>query len=171
AREGDDRGAPECASGAGLGWSVHGLWPQFEEGYPSDCPTSERNPSRRETAEQADIFGSSGLAWYQWQKHGRCSGLSAANYYRLTRLAFEKVTRPSVFRQLDQPVRLPAEVVEEAWLDDNPTLKDEMLRVTCAGDYVQEVRICFTRDLEPRACAPDARRDCTAERVLLPPIR
>ena len=40
--------------------------------------TAERDPSRRESQQMADIMGSGGLAWHQWQKHGRCSGLSAA---------------------------------------------------------------------------------------------
>jgi ribonuclease T2 len=41
AREGDARGAPQCD--AGQGWfTLHGLWPQYEEGWPSFCPTGER---------------------------------------------------------------------------------------------------------------------------------
>ena len=171
ALEGDARDAPECGAGTARGWSLHGLWPQYEEGFPANCPTSHRNPSRRDTAEQADLFGSSGLAWYQWQKHGRCSGLSAANYYRLARLAYDSVVRPPVFRNLDKPVRLPAQVVEDAWMEANPSLTDDMIRVTCKAEFVQEVRICLTRDLKPRVCAPDSRRDCRADSALFPPIR
>lgn len=169
--EGDDRDAPECETGSARGWSLHGLWPQFEEGYPSDCPTTARNPSRSMTAEMADIFGSSGLAWYQWKKHGRCAGLSAQDYYRLTRLAFDSVTRPAVFRQLDKAVRLPAQVVEDAWLEANPDLTDDMMRVTCKSGHIQEIRICLTRDLEPRSCAPDSRRDCTMDNAIFTPLR
>jgi len=169
--EGDDRGAPECAPGTARGWSLHGLWPQYEEGWPTDCPTTARNPPRRMTAEQTDLFGSSGLAWYQWQKHGRCSGLEAGDYYRLARLAFDRANKPAVFRKLDEPVRLPAQVVEDAWLEANPDLTDDMLRVTCRDGHIQEVRICLTRELEPRACAPDSRRDCTMDRAVFTPIR
>lgn len=169
--EGDRRGAPECSDGADLGWTLHGLWPQYEEGYPSDCPTTERNPSRSQTAAMADLFGSSGLAWYQWKKHGRCSGLSATDYYRLAQLAFDRVTRPVVFRQLDKTVRLPAQVVEDAWMDANPKLSDDMMRVTCKGGHIQEVRVCLSRDLEYRACAPDSRRDCTMDDALFTPVR
>lgn len=169
--EGDDRDAPECAAGAGLGWTLHGLWPQFEEGYPSDCPTTARNPSRAKTAEMSDLFGSSGLAWYQWKKHGRCSGLSATDYYRLARVAYERVNRPKVFRQLDKTVRLPAQVVEDAWMEANPELSDDMMRVTCKNGHIQEVRICLTRDLELRACAPDSLRDCQMSDALFTPLR
>jgi len=33
-------------SGAGLGFVVHGLWPQYEHGYPQDCPYGAQTPSR-----------------------------------------------------------------------------------------------------------------------------
>lgn len=169
--EGDGRGAPECFAGSALGWTLHGLWPQFEEGYPTECPTSERHPSRRQTEAQADVFGSSGLAWYQWKRHGTCAGLSATNYYRLARLAYEGVVRPPVFRQLDKAVRLPAQVVEDAWMAANPSLTDDMMRVTCRDGHIQEIRICLTRDLKPRDCAPDSRRDCSMDNALFTPIR
>ena len=55
ALEGDGRDAPECREEAALGWVLHGLWPQYEEGWPSYCRTSHRDPSRSETAAMADI--------------------------------------------------------------------------------------------------------------------
>jgi ribonuclease T2 len=46
-----------------------------------------------------------------------------------------------------------------------------MLTVTCRAGRVQEVRICLTRELEPRACAPDVARDCTLTDALFSPMR
>ncbi|NKX43273.1 ribonuclease T2 family protein [Roseicyclus persicicus] len=171
ALEGDDRGSPQCDQGQGYGFTLHGLWPQYEDGWPSFCPTSERPPSRAQTGAMVDIMGSSGLAWHQWRKHGSCTGLSAEDYYRLSRLAYEAVARPEVLRRLDRTVRLPAEVVEEAFLEANPDLADEMMTVTCRAGHVQEVRICLTRGLEPRACGADVERDCTLRDALFPPMR
>lgn len=169
--EGDDRASPQCGPGQGFGFTLHGLWPQYEEGWPSFCPTTAHPPSRAMTAGMADIMGSSGLAWHQWRKHGSCSGLTAEQYFRLSRLAYERVQEPAILRQLDRVVRLPAEVVEEAFLEDNPSLSDEMLTVTCREGRVQEVRICLTRGLEPRACAPDVARDCSLRDALFAPMR
>lgn len=171
ALEGDDRNSPQCDAGQGYGFTLHGLWPQYEDGWPSFCPTAARPPSRAETGAMVDIMGSSGLAWHQWRKHGSCTGLSATDYYRLSRLAYERVTRPDLLRRLDRPVRLPAQVIEEAFLEDNPALTDEMLTVTCRAGRVQEVRLCLTRDLDPRACAPDVARDCTLQDALFEPMR
>ena len=171
ALEGDDRNSPQCDAGQGHGFTLHGLWPQYEDGWPSFCPTSQRPATRGETGAMVDIMGSSGLAWHQWRKHGSCTGLSAQDYFRLSRLAYERVTRPELLRRLDRPVRLPAEVIEEAFLEENPALTDEMLTVTCRDGRVQEVRICLTRDLEPRDCAPDVARDCTLREALFEPMR
>mgnify|MGYP006278551507 FL=1 len=166
--EGETEG--QCAPERDAGWLLHGLWPQHETGWPSHCPTTQPDPSRRMTRAVADIMGSAGLAWYQWQKHGRCAGLPAAEYFALSREAYGAVTRPDVFRRLGEDVRLPASVVEEAWLEANPELKADMLTVTCRDGYVQEVRICLTKGLVPRHCGADVVRDCTLERALLPAI-
>lgn len=167
--EGAARGAPQCDRA--LGWVLHGLWPQYERGWPSDCQTVERNPSRQDTAAQADLFGSAGSAWHQWNKHGRCSGLSARGYYQLAQRAYDSITRPAVFRQLRDPVQLPASVVEEAFLRDNPDLSADGITVTCRGGAIQEVRICLTRDLEPRACGADVARDCTLDDAWFEPVQ
>ncbi|MDD9718953.1 ribonuclease T2 [Dinoroseobacter sp. PD6] len=170
-REGDDRDAPECAPGAGRGWTLHGLWPQYETGWPSDCRTTASDPSRAMTRAMTDIMGSSGLAWHQWRKHGRCSGLSAADYFAASRRAYESVTRPEILRKLDRDVTLPAAVVEEAFLRENPDWDADMLTITCRDRQIQEARLCLTRDLEPRRCGADVLRDCTLQDALLTPLR
>lgn len=171
ATEGDDRGSPQCEPGQGCGFTLHGLWPQYERGWPSFCPTTAPMPTRRMTNAMVDIMGSSGLAWYQWRKHGVCSGLQAEDYYRLSRLAYERIIRPDLLRVLEREVRLPAQVIEEAFLEVNPDLTPDMLTVTCQSNRIQEVRICLTRDLEPRECAVDVRRDCMLEDALFSPMR
>lgn len=169
--EGDARESEQCDPGQGYGFTLHGLWPQYERGWPSYCPTSERAPSRAMTADMIDIMGSSGLAWHQWRKHGVCSGLSATDYYALSREAYEQVTRPDLLRQLDREVRLPAAVIEEAFLEANPALAPDMLTVTCRDRRIQEVRLCLTRDLEPRLCGDDVVRDCTLADAVFSPMR
>ncbi|MGN0934046.1 ribonuclease T2 family protein [Falsigemmobacter intermedius] len=171
ALEGDSRGEARCARGGGHGWSLHGLWPQYESGWPDYCRTRERDPSRAMTASMDDIMGSAGLAWHQWKKHGRCSGLSARAYYDLSRQAFGSVKMPEVFEKLDRAVQLPARVVEEAFLEANPGLRPEMVTVTCRRNDIQEVRICLTKDLSPRSCGRDVSRDCSLNKANLAPPR
>ena len=168
AAEGDARGADQCDRP--LGWTLHGLWPQYERGYPAYCPSSARDPSRRETGAMADIMGSGGLAWHQWKKHGRCSGLASDDYLALSRLAYERVQRPAILRRLEEAVTIDPVVIEEAFIEANPGLAPDMLTVTCRDRRIQEVRLCLTRDLEPRRCGDDVIRDCTRA-ALLEPVR
>ena len=170
ALEGRDRNSPQCEEDADFGWILHGLWPQYERGWPANCRTSFRAPSRADTAAMADIMGTSGLAWHQWRKHGVCSGLSPDDYYALSREAYARVTRPQVFRDLSDPVTLPARLIEEAFLRDNPELSPNGLTVTCKSGHIQEARICLNRDLTPRDCGADVRRDCTLQSAQFNPI-
>lgn len=164
--EGD---AEQCATGRRLGFVVHGLWPQYERGWPEHCRTDARDPSRRETRAMTDEMGSGGLAWYQWKKHGRCSGLSAHDYFALTREAANRIALPDILHRLNRDATLPARVIEDAFIEANPALARDGITVTCRDRALQEVRICLTRDLRPRACAADTRRDCSGSFLMPAP--
>jgi ribonuclease T2 len=171
ALEGDARNSPQCDAREDHGWVLHGLWPQYHRGWPSYCRTTERAPSRTMTAEMADIMGTSGLAWHQWKKHGVCSGLSAAGYYALSRQAYESITRPQVFRKLERQITLPASVVESAFLKENPQLSADGLTITCKQGYIQEARICLSKDLAPVPCGRDVIKDCSLKSAVFDPVR
>lgn len=168
---GDARRDPQCDAGRGLTFILHGLWPQHEKGWPSFCRTGARDPSRAETAAMADIMGGAGLAFYQWKKHGRCSGLSAEGYYRAARQAFDSVVIPELFARVDRPLALPASVIEDAFLEANPGLKADGITITCKSGLIQEARICLTRELQPRRCGAYVIRDCRLPDAVLEPVR
>lgn len=171
ALEGDARGSEQCDATKDFGWTLHSLWPQFHQGWPSFCRTSERQPSRSMTNGMSDIMGTSGLAWHQWKKHGTCSGLSAQDYYALSREAYGKVNRPALFRKLKDPVKVPAKVIEEAFLKENPLLKANTLTITCKQGRIQEARICLSKDLDPVPCGRDTIKDCSMTNALFDPVR
>ena len=168
---GDDRGDPQCDAGRGLTFTVHGLWPQYEDGYPADCLTVAADPTRADTAAMADIMGGAGLAFYEWKKHGRCSGLSARDYFATLRRACDSITIPPVFARISHDLTLDAGVIQEAFLDQNPRLSADQVTVTCKQGMIQEVRICLTRDLAPRSCGDDVIRDCTLPDAVLGAVR
>ncbi len=171
ALEGDSRNDPQCVDGRGLTFVLHGLWPQFEIGWPSYCRTGERDPSRAETAAMADIMGGAGLAFYEWKKHGRCSGLTAQGYYQTSREAFGRVAIPPLFSEVDRPLALPASVIEDAFLEANPGLARDQITITCEDGLIQEARICLTSDLQFRRCGADVIRDCRLTDAVLKPVR
>lgn len=168
---GDARQDDQCDARHDYSFTLHGLWPQNELGWPRDCRSPARDPSRRDTAAMADIMGSGGLAWHEWKKHGRCSGLNSGDYFALSRRAYESVTIPPVLATLDRDVKLPARVVEDAFIEANPMLGRTMITVTCEEGRIDEVRICLTRELEPRPCGADAARDCRMQDALMAKVR
>ncbi len=65
------------------GFIVHGLWPQYERGYPSDCPSNmPRRVSQATVDGLSDIMPGGGLVNHEWQKHGVCSGLNQVDLLR-----------------------------------------------------------------------------------------
>lgn len=164
ARPGDE----QCDPDRDLGFAVHGLWPQFEDGWPEFCEPLTRDPTRGETAAMADVMGSGGLAWYQWRKHGRCTGLEPDLYFAATRLALAGVTLPRIGAS-----EIAADELEAAFLDANPSLLPDDLVVTCRDGMVREVRICLDQHLAPRDCGADVLRSACRYRgeLAMPPPR
>jgi ribonuclease T2 len=171
ALEGDARDDPQCDAGRDLTFVLHGLWPQYEDGWPSYCRTVERDPTRSETAAMADIMGGAGYAFYQWKKHGRCAGLSAPAYFRTARQAYDSIRIPALFEKVDEPLTLPASVIEAAFLEANPGLTRDQITITCKDGLIQEARICLSSDLTSRRCGDDVIRDCRLQDAVLEPVR
>lgn len=169
--EGDRRKSEQCDPSRKHGFVLHGLWPQYETGWPSNCRSSFRDPSRADTRAMSDIMGSSGSAWHQWKKHGRCSGLSSSDYFATARRAFGQVQRPEILRRINKTLNIAPKVVEAAWLEENEDLWDDAVTITCKSNMIQEVRICLSKELEPRTCGRDVIRDCSAKSATLHPIR
>jgi ribonuclease T2 len=116
-------------------------------------------------------MGTPGLAWHQWKKHGSCTNLSAEQYYSLSRKAYEQITRPAIFRKLRKTVKLPASVVEEAFVQANPGLFSDAITITCRDGAIQEARICLTKTLDFTPCGRDVIRDCQLGNALFTPLR
>ncbi len=165
-----DADAGQCDPARDLGFTLHGLWPQDDAGgWPEYCDAPRAaDPSRRQTAAMADIMGSGGLAWYQWKKHGRCSGLASEDYFARARRAYLALDLPR-----PAAARPSADAVEAALLAANPALAPEDVVVTCRAGRIAEARVCLTRDLVPRACGPDVARDVCRQRgpLDMPPVR
>lgn len=169
---GDLKGREQCRAGAGLGFVVHGLWPQFERGYPAFCEPSGRPVSRPALDEARDLFPDEGLARHQWRKHGTCTGGSPAEYFRDTRRARDLVVIPESFRSLEAEARVLPLEVERAFAEANRGLRPEMMAVACGRRVFQEIRVCLDRDLRGFRACPEVDRDaCRAGEIAVPPVR
>ncbi|WP_091856655.1 ribonuclease T2 family protein [Bosea robiniae] len=157
------RNREQCGEGSGLRFVVHGLWPQNERGYPSDCGPAGRSPSRIAMEQAEGLFPTEGLARYQWRKHGTCTGSSPSDYFRDVRRAREKVVIPPALAKADHDQSWTAIDLERAFAAANPGLRPDMMSVACKRGVLQEVKICFTRDLRDfRTCQQVDRSGCRA---------
>jgi ribonuclease T2 len=168
---GDDRQRSQCAVGANLGFVVHGLWPQYNHGFPSDCGPSGRYPSRIALQSAAGLFPDEGLARYEWRKHGTCSGKSPTDYFADVRAAHDAVKIPPPFQSASQPQNWVPIDIERAFIAANPRLRPGMLAVACQHGNLEEVRICFSKDLRDfQACPEVVLSDCRMRNISVPPM-
>jgi ribonuclease T2 len=159
--EGERKQRRQCAPGRELGFTMHGLWPQRERGYPSECGPSGRFPSRAALEEARGVFPDEGLARYQWRRHGTCAGTSPAEYFRDARRARDAVRVPERFRSMASAQSVAPLEIERAFSEANPGLRPDMMAVVCRRGVLQEVRICFERDLRGfRRCPEVDRAGC-----------
>ena len=156
----------QCAPGRGLGFVVHGLWPQYERGYPENCSSVERAPTRQALDVAGEVFPSEGLARYEWRKHGTCSGLDPTSYFRAAREARMAVTIPEALKAGGDERRVAPVEIARQFVLANRGLRPDMMAVTCSRGQLQEVRICFTKDLRGFAsCREVARGNCRAPEI------
>ncbi|WP_457796514.1 ribonuclease T2 family protein [Methylocystis sp. S23] len=158
----------QCEPGRGLGFVVHGLWPQYEHGFPSDCD-GPRSPSRIALERASGLFADDRLARYEWRKHGTCSGRSPSDYFADVARAREAVAIPAPFAKPTRDQTFTPIDIERAFYDANPRLRPGMMAVACRRDMLEEVRICLSKDLrEFRACPEVARRGCRQREISVP---
>jgi ribonuclease T2 len=156
---------PECQSGH-HGFVVHGLWPQYMDGYPEHCSDAAglANPG-----EMADIMPDVGLVAHEWSTHGTCSGLGAESYFQLLRRAFGSVKIPSRFAEARENFSIPPDEVKKEFVQSNPNFSSGEMTVSCGNNYLTAVSFCMTKDLKPTAC--QNLRDCRANVIRVPRIR
>jgi ribonuclease T2 len=175
----DGRYEPQCDRRGERPYAfvLHGLWPQYERGWPQYCFSPDRGFVPRPVGDRMlDIMPSPKLVFNEYRKHGTCSGLGVDRYFAFARQLYEKVNIPKRFVGLadDRLMISPSELVRE-FMAANPELRPDMVAVSCGGpgSRLREVRICFDKDGNYRACGrnENQRRLCSAERMYVPPVR
>jgi ribonuclease T2 len=150
---------------------VHGLWPQYERGFPRSCQVPAPRLNRNIMASMLDLMPAPRLVYHQWDQHGTCSGLEAQAYFDLVRKARDAVKIPESYEALNAPITVDPNEIEEAFVKANPGLSRNAIAVTCDSTRLSEVRICMSKDLQFRDCAEIDRRACQRERLIMPPVR
>lgn len=164
------RAPREQCGGRPYAFVVHGLWPQYENGFPEYCQT--RQPLDRNIVNgMLDLMPARQLVYREWDKHGVCSGLGPRGYFDAVRKARAQVKIPEPYIELSKHLMVAPAEVEEAFVEANPGMSSNGIAVTCDSRRLHEVRVCMTKDLRFRDCAEINRRACRRDRLVMPPMR
>jgi ribonuclease T2 len=150
---------------------VHGMWPQYDRGFPEFCQVPAPRLGRNVVGAMLDLMPSPRLVYHEWDRHGTCSGLSQSAYFDTIRKARAVVKIPPQYLELRSPLTVTPDEVEDAFVAANPGLTREGISVTCGGRRLDEVHICLSRTLQFRDCPEVERRSCRRDRLLMPPVR
>jgi ribonuclease T2 len=166
-----DRAPDQQCGGRPFAFVVHGLWPQYERGFPSYCQVPPPRLDHAVVGGMLDLMPSPRLIFHEWDQHGTCSGLSAHGYFDTVRKARAVVKIPPDYLELDRPITVSPGEVAEAFVKANPGLSRAAMAISCDGKRLTEVRVCLGRDFSFHDCAEIARRTCRVGKIAMPAVR
>ena len=172
AAERDGGRAPTSQCGARpYSFVVHGLWPQYDRGFPEYCQVPAPRLDRRIVSSMLDVTPAPHLIFNEWDKHGTCSGLSPRGYFETVRKARAVVKIPPEYVNPQEALSVTPASIEDAFKATNPELTANGMAIGCDKKRLTEVRICLSKELQFRDCPEIARRSCRRDQLAMPPSR
>jgi ribonuclease T2 len=164
-----ERDRLQCAGHRQYGFVTHGLWPQYERGWPQFCAEIPLDAALVDS--MLPLMPSPRLVRHEWAKHGTCAGLSPARYFALVRRAFAAFQPPPRYVKPRAAVRLAPEAFKAELARANPSWPDRGFAIDCGGRFFRELRICLDKELRPRVCGRDVRDGCPGPELIVRPVR
>jgi ribonuclease T2 len=165
-----NRSDPQC-NGRPFAFIVHGLWPQYDKGYPSFCQVPAQRLDRAIVGSTLDLMPSPRLIFREWDRHGTCSGLSPHAYFEAVRKARAVVKIPAGYLEPAEPATVSPDEVAAAFVTANPGLSRTAVAVACDATRLTEVRLCMAKDFSFRDCPEVASHACKRDKVAMPAVR
>ncbi len=165
------RAPDQQCGGRPFSFVVHGLWPQYEKGFPSFCQVPAPRLDRRIADSMLDLMPSPRLVFHEWDRHGTCSGMRPQAFFDTVRKAYGVVKTPPEYLDLDKPITVTPDEVAAAFVKINPGLSRTNVAVQCSGNRLSEVRVCLGKDFSFRDCGEITRRACRRDTIAMPAVR
>jgi ribonuclease T2 len=148
-----------------LGFVVHGLWPQNDDGsYPQNCSNS---PGPADPQADTDIMPTASLVEHEWKTHGTCSGLAANDYFALIHKAYGAVQIPSSIGTGGDAQGVTPDDLLARFAAANPDFPRGSFALSCGNNRLTAVEVCLGKDLRPESC--QGVRSCRANVVKVTP--
>jgi ribonuclease T2 len=124
----------------------------YNQGWPSYCSTETM--SNELIAEFPGLYPTDFLYGHEWEKHGTCTGLDPEGYLLLSQELKASVIIPDAFVSPEEPFRMDADGLTEAFGQVNPTYDKKSFSVLCSGSgqFLKELYVCISRDGQPTEC-------------------
>jgi ribonuclease T2 len=165
----DQAPPPECVQRAHP-FVVHGLWPQYEKGFPEFCQQPSPRLDRSVISSMLDLMPAPRLIFNEWDRHGTCSGLGSHAYFETVRKARALVKIPDDYLEPAQEITLAPAEVADAFVKANPGLTHANIAVSCDAKRLTEVRVCIGKDMQFHDCAEVGQRSCRREQIVMPAL-
>jgi ribonuclease T2 len=165
------RSPDQQCGGRPFSFVVHGLWPQYEQGFPAFCQVPAPRLDRNIVGSMLDLMPSPRLIFHEWDRHGTCSGLQARAYFEAIRKARAVTKIPTEYLELDRPIMVSPGDVTDAFLKANSGMPREAISIACDSRRLSEVRVCLAKDFSFHNCAELTRRTCRRDRISMPAVR
>ena len=168
---GQETSSPECATGSGAGFVVHGLWPDNDyRPNPESCQGQDASPT--DLADEHGLYPNDSLAAYEYRKHGTCTGMSAHDYFATVRNVRQRLVIPPMLQAPHEPSHLAPGDIEQAFMAANANLRPDNMAVTCGHGELIDVRFCLTKDLKAfSTCAKVSGHTCQRSSIVVQPLR
>ena len=172
AAERGNGGGPSLQCGARpYSFVVHGLWPQYDKGFPEYCQVPSPRLNHGIVSSMLDLMPAPHLIFNEWDKHGTCSGLAPRAYFDTVRKARAAVKIPPEYSTARTAQRHAGRGRRSFHQSQSRPCRENGIAIECDKKRLTEVRICLSKDLQFRDCAEIARRSCRREHLLMPPLR
>jgi ribonuclease T2 len=150
-----NRDRQQCKSGKKLGFVLHGLWPQYQRGYPSNCSTQKLPPELKQ--QFPGLFPSDKLYDHEWKKHGTCSGKTPAQYLELSQQLKNSVAIPTAYNRPVKPFRTTIKDLKNVFVSANSQFTSDGIAPYCSdsGRFLQEVFFCYSKDGKAGICSAE----------------
>ena len=159
----------ECTSGNHTAFVLHGLWPQSNSGAPPMACAPASPVAKNIVDHMLELMPTRALVQHEWEKHGTCSGLTAADYFARVEQAFKRIKVPAQYPRITQDQKFGVSDVESTFAGENHA-PDGAFRISCHGGDLVGLEVCLSKDLEFQACTKTV-RECPESQVLLRPPR
>lgn len=146
------------------------LAPQFAVGTMPEC-SKESGLDRDAVDRLMWIVPNRHTLRSQWNKQGRCSGLSQDAYFQQVERARRRILIPRPYLGTRDVIDTTPEQLRLAFIDANPGMTEGGIVAYCSsGRWLREVRICLDAGFGFRDCQIDTEDRC-GDSIRVRPIR